>query len=152
MIKIKKKSLIMKQIRPPLNYHRTNLVKKLVCLTCLMTLGPVVNGTPCKSDCSGKSRHSSWSLHFRNTGLAMDFAEELIQGYFKISLVQRFWDQQLAQRLQANARRLWIWNFLFHIWKLWILAIPPSNICNEACRCYISVFELLPRSWGCLLN
>lgn len=101
-----------------------------------MNLRPEVNGTHGKLSCSGKSCHPPVPpcQEYRVT---MNSTEELVWGYFKISLIQGFWDWLLAQSTQADAKCVWIWNFLLETQKLHILVISLSNFCNEISACPI---------------
>lgn len=117
----------------------------------LMTLGPGMDGTHGRSGCSGKTiiLLVPPCQEYRVT---IDSTEELVWDYFKLSLIQGFWDQQLAQRTQSDAKLVWIWNFLLHVRMLQILAIFLPNFCNEACVSYILVSQLSPQSWSSLLH
>lgn len=150
----------MKQIRPPLNSPENNLI--IIGMSHLLSmflfyifyfwwLGPGMDGTHGRSGCSGKTviLLVSPCQEYRVT---IESTEELVWDYFKLSLIQGFWDQQLAQRTQSDAKLVWIWNFLLHIRMLQILAIFLPNFCNEACMSYILVSHLSPQSWGSLLH
>ena len=111
---------MMKQIRPPLKYLKDNWViidtsHLLAMCLILDDSGPGNEWHTLQIFLLWGKLSSPWSFQVRITGRAMDSIEELMWGYFKISLIQGFGDQQLAQAIQIEAKLLWIWSFLLHM-------------------------------------